>query len=78
VIVNVKRIVSGDDHDDAKWLVLEGSIDGFPQITKRRSINTAALVSGDLNVESEKAQLVSDVQEYHARYLALQAAIKDL
>jgi hypothetical protein len=78
VTVNVKRVLLGDDHDDAKWLVLEGSIDGIPQATKRRSINTAALVSGDLDIETEKAQLVSDVEEYQARYLALQEALKSL
>jgi hypothetical protein len=78
VTVNVKRVLLGDDHDDAKWLVLEGSIDGIPQATKRRSINTAALVSGDLDIETEKAQLIADVEEYQARYLALQEALKSL
>lgn len=68
----------GNDHDDTKWIVLEGSIDGCPQVTKRRSINTAALVSGDLDVSQERAQLVADVEEYHARWLAVQSAIKDL
>lgn len=68
----------GNDHDDAKWLVLEGSIDGCPQVTKRRSINTAALVSGDLTIAAEKAALIADVQEYLARYNAVQAAIAEL
>lgn len=76
--VKIKRVLIGDDHEDTKWLVLEGSIDGIPQVTKRRTINTAALVSGDLNVASEKAALIADVQEYQARYLAVQAAIADL
>lgn len=76
--VTVKRVVIGNDHDDAKWLVLEGSIDGVPEVTKRRTINTAALVSGDLTVGTEKAALIADVEEYHLRYLALQAALAEL
>lgn len=77
-MITVKRILLGNDHDDTKWLVLEGSIDGIPQVTKRRTINTAALVSGDLNVASEKAALIADVEEYHARFLSVQEALKDL
>ena len=76
--VTIKRVLIGNDHDDAKWIVLEGSIDGFPQVTKRRTINTAALASGDLTLLSEKAQLIADVQEYYARFQAVQAALNDL
>lgn len=77
-MISVKRIMLGNDHDDAKWLVLEGSIDGIPQVTKRRTINTAALVSGDLTIAAEKAALIADVEEYHARFLAVQAALTEL
>lgn len=76
--VTIKRITSGDVHTDQKWLVLEGSIDGCPEVTKRRTVNTAALVSGDLDLESEKAALLSDVEEYYARYQALQVALQNL
>lgn len=76
--VSVKRVLIGNDHDDAKWIVLEGSIDGCPQVTKRRTINTAALVSGDLTLAGEKAQLISDVEEYYARFQAVQASLADL
>lgn len=76
--VIVKRVLLGNDHDDAKWLVLEGSIDGMPQVTKRRTINTAALVSGDLTIAAERAQLIADVEEYHARYLAVKEALTEL
>lgn len=76
--VIVKRVLLGNDHDDAKWLVLEGSIDGMPQVTKRRTINTAALVSGDLTIAGEKTQLIADVEEYHARFLAVQTALTEL
>lgn len=77
-MITVKRILLGNDHDDSKWLVLEGSIDGVPQVTKRRTINTAALVSGDLTVASEKAALIADVEEYYARFQAVQVAINEL
>lgn len=77
-MITVKRILLGNDHDDSKWIVLEGSIDGVPQVTKRRSINTAALVSGALTLAGERAQLEADVQEYHARFLAVQAALAEL
>lgn len=76
--VAVKRILIGNDHDDSKWIVLEGSIEGCPQVTKRRTINTAALASGDLTLTAEKAQLISDVEEYYARFQAVQASLADL
>jgi hypothetical protein len=78
VNVKVRRILIGNDHDDTKWIVLEGFIDGIPQVTKRRTINTAALVSGHLTLEGEKAQLIADVEEYYTRFMAVQVALKDL
>ena len=77
-MITVKRIVSGDTHTDQKWLVLEGSVEGVPEVTKRRSISTAALASGDLVLVDEKAKLIADVEEYHDRWLAVQAAIGEL
>lgn len=76
--VTIKRVLIGNDHDDQKWIVLEGCIEGCPQVTKRRTINTAALVSGDLTLADEKAKLVSDVEEYYSRYQAIQVALQDL
>ena len=76
--VKVTRIVFGNDHDDAKWIVLQGEIDGVPQVTKRRAINVAGLVSGAVSVDSEKARLVLDVEEYYARWLAVNEALKSL
>lgn len=76
--VTVKRVLIGNDHDDSKWVVLEGSIEGCPQVTKRRTINTAALVSGDLTLADEKAQLVADVEEYYARYQTVQSLLEQL
>lgn len=77
-MIQVKRILSGDPHTDQKWLVLEGSAEGVPEVTKRRSISTAALASGDLNIADEKARLIADVEEYHDRWMAVQAALEEL
>lgn len=77
-MINLKRIVSGDPHIDQKWLVLEGSVEGVPEVTKRRSISTAALASGDLNLPDEKARLIADVEEYLDRWNAVQAALENL
>lgn len=74
----IKRVLIGNDHDDAKWVVLEGSIEGVPQITKRRTINSAALASGDTTLAAEKAALEADVTEYLARYQAVQVALTEL
>ena len=76
--VIVKRVLLGNDHDDTKWIVLEGSIEGYPQVTKRRTINTAALVSGDLTLAEEKAALIATVEEYLARYQAVQDELNSL
>lgn len=77
-MVKVTRISLGNAHDDQKWIVLQGEIDGIPEITKRRSINVAGLVSGALTLDSEKAELIADVEEYHARWLAVKEALKSL
>ena len=76
--VIVKRVLIGNDHDDTKWIVLEGSVEGIPQVTKRRTINTAALVSGDTTIAAEKEALVNDVTEYLGRYQAVQDALNEL
>lgn len=78
MIITVKFITSGDEHVDQKYVVLEGSVEGIPAITKRRSINTAALVDRSLSLVDEKAKLIADVEEYHARYLAVQEQLKEL
>lgn len=76
--VTIKRVTAGNDHDDTKWLVLEGSIDGIPAVTKRRTLNTAALASGDLVLADEIATLRADVEEYAARLIAVEAAVAQL
>ena len=74
----VRIVPSGDQHTDQKWLVLECSVDGYPQVTKRRSINTAALADGSLSLLDERDRLVADVEEYLARFLAVEEAKKQL
>ena len=72
--VSVRRVLSGDEHEDQKWFVLEGSIDGMPQLTKRVTINTAALADGTVVLANAKAKLMADVEEYYARWQAVQQA----
>ena len=76
--IQIRRIQLDTEHDNQKWVVLEGFVEGVPEVTKRRSINTAALVSGALSLADEKAKLIADVEEYHARFLALQEQLKEL
>jgi hypothetical protein len=76
--VQVKQIKLDTEHDNQKWIVLEGSVEGCPAVTKRRSINTAALVDRSLTFANEKAKLIADVEEYHARYLAVQKELENL
>ena len=70
--VRVRRIFFGIEHDDQKWLVLEGSVDGCAPVTKRVTISMAAYVADPTLLESARAKLIADVTEYHANYLALQ------
>ena len=76
--VQVKRIRLDTEHDNTKWVVLEGFVDGIPAVTKRRSINTASLVDGSRTLADEKAKLIADVEEYLARYNAVQEQLRDL
>lgn len=77
--VTVRRILLGDPHEDAKWVVLEACVDGAPAAcVVRRSINTAALVSGAETVAQHRAELEATAQEYFDRYQAVQAALGEL
>jgi hypothetical protein len=76
--VTVKRVLLDTEHDNQKWLVLEGSVADCPAVTKRRTINTAALAAGTLTLADEKAKLIADVEEYFARWQAVQAAVSEL
>ena len=69
--VKVKRVPPADDHEAQKWLILEGSIDGCPAVTKRDAINVAAIASGDVVLADRVAKMRADVEEYYNRWLAL-------
>ena len=76
--VKVCRVPFNDEHMDQKFLVLEGSIEGKPQLTKRVTINTAALADGSILLADVKAKLIADVEEYEQRLNAVQQAIHEL
>lgn len=76
--VKISRVLLPTEHENQKYLVLKGEIAGCPEVTKTRSINTAALASGALTLDAEKAQLVADVEEYHGRWIAVQQALTEL
>lgn len=76
--VKVSRVPFNDAHMDQKFLVLEGSIAGKPQLTKRVTINTSALADGTLVLADVKAKLVADVEEYEQRWNAVQVALNEL
>jgi hypothetical protein len=63
---------------DHTWIVLEGSIEGIPQVTHRRSIHAAALASGALILSTEKAELIAEVERAYIRWQAVQRALAEL
>lgn len=76
--VTVRRVPFNDEHMDQKFLVLEGSIGGLPQLTKRVTINTSALADGTIVLADAKAKLIADVDEYHTRWVAVEQALTEL
>jgi hypothetical protein len=71
--VKIERVMLNDEHDNQKWYVLQGSVDGVPAVTKRTTIAMAALVARPALLDEARAKLLEDVAEYHANYLALQS-----
>jgi hypothetical protein len=71
--VQIKRIMLDSEHENQKWYVLEGSVDGVPSVTKRTTIAVSALVVRPAILDEARAKLESDVAEYYANWLALQA-----
>lgn len=76
--VKVTRVLLPTEHENQKFLVLKGEIDGIPAATKTRSINIAALADGSLVLAEEHAKLVADVEEYAARVNALPGVLAQL
>lgn len=63
---------------DLTWIVLEGTIEGVPQVTQRRSIAVSALASGALTLAVEKAALEAAVTQAHANWVAVQQGLTKL
>lgn len=70
--IKVRRVRFGDEHMDQKFYVLEGYIEGVPAVTKRDTINIAAIASGDVSLQDRIDKMKADVAEYHARLQALE------
>lgn len=76
--VKVRRVRFGIEHEDQKWFVLEGYIDGVPQVTKRDTINVAAIVSGDVVLQDRIDKMKSDVTEFYANLQMLESLPSEL
>lgn len=70
--VKVRRVKSDSEHENQRWYVIEGYIEGVPQVTKRDTINIAAIASGDVSLEVRVARMKADVAEYYQRLQALE------
>lgn len=69
------RIVKGPSE---AFVYLEGSVEGFPQVTRRRSVSCAALAGGRVTVAGERAALVTEVESALINWQAAQAALQEL
>lgn len=76
--VKVRRITLDSDHDNQRWYVIEGYIDGCPAVTKRDTINIAAIADGTITLEERVTKMKADVTEYYSRWLTLQNLPSDL
>jgi hypothetical protein len=76
--VKVTRRKFGDEHQDQKWFVLVGSIEGCPAVTKVDTISMAALADGSVLLAERIAKMKADVAEYYANYQTLQSLPDEL
>jgi hypothetical protein len=58
--------------NDIEFVYYRGVHDSDARFTKTKTVLRAALASGALTKESEKADLMSEVEQMHANYLATQ------
>lgn len=72
VEVKVSRRKFKDEHDNQKWYVLVGEVEGCPAVTKTHTISMAELAADPSKLQAYIEKMKSDVAEYHANYLALQ------
>ncbi len=72
--VTVTRVMLDNEHDNQKWIVLQGAVEGSPEATwKRATIAVSAYVARPAILDEARAKLIADVTEYDAHYLTLQA-----
>jgi hypothetical protein len=71
-MTKVRRIMLDSEHDNQRWFVLEGFVEGCPAVTKRDTINISAIASGAIDLNARIAKMHADVAEYHTRWLTLQ------
>jgi hypothetical protein len=76
--VIVQRVVMDDPVDNINWIVLEGTVEGVPEVTHRRSVPTSALASGATTIAAEKAALIDTVQTHLTNWQAAQDALAQL
>ena len=77
-IVKVRHVPNPDPIEEARAVVLEGSVAGFPQVTFRWTINNASLADGSKTIAGEKAALIAYVEGLYAGAVAAQEQLKDL
>lgn len=70
--VKTRYVPFDNEHENQKWIVIEGYVNGVPQVTKRVTVAVNALVTRPALLEEARAKLVNDVTEYHANWLYLQ------
>ncbi|HEX7114965.1 MAG TPA: hypothetical protein VF193_07520 [Steroidobacter sp.] len=76
--VKVRRVKFDNEHDNQKWYCIEGYIEGVPAVTKRDTINIAAIASGDVSLQERIDKMKADVAEYYERLKALEQLPEDL
>ncbi len=64
--------------NEGAFLYLQGSHQGYPHVTRVRSVALAALASGALTIATEKAALIAEVEQAIINWSAAQAALADL
>lgn len=76
--VKVVRRTLPTDHENQKFFVIEGSIEGFPAVTKVDTISMSALASGAVVLADRVAKMKADVAEYYANVVALESLPESL
>lgn len=70
--VKIRRITLDTEHENQRWYVIEGYVDGCPAVTKRDTINVSALADGSIVLADRINKMKSDISEYYERWQMLQ------